>query len=535
MQYDIIIIGTGAGGSTIAHKLAPSGKKILILERGDFIPREKENWDPVEVAAKGRYRTKEKWFDKNNEAFEPYTHYCVGGNTKMYGAALLRLRQNDFKEVKHFDGVSPAWPINYNDLEKYYSEAEQLYSVHGHHGYDPTEPYSSTSYPFPALKMEDDMRELFTQFQSLGYHPFPCPIAVRIDENKKGASPVHLCNFDGFPDLTEAKADAHVVALQNALSHPNVTLMRNCLAEKLITDASGKRVVSVEVIHNSKKIILSADSIIVSCGAINSAALFLKSTNDKHPYGLANSSDQVGRNYMAHNNGALIVVSQKENRSQFQKAFGVADFYHGNDENKFPLGAIQLMGKTDYDTLNSLAKDVLPGMSAEEISTHSIDFWITAEDLPRAENRVTLTDDGSIKLSVTQANREAYNRLKTKLKSIISKIAEKDEEFKDAVYIGYDLGVSGVSHQNGTLRFGTDAQTSVLDVNCKTHDLENVYVVDASFFPSCGAVNPSLTIMANALRVGEHILKQVSPYALNNTNQSVKQEKNSSRMYLNLF
>ncbi len=536
-QYDIIIIGTGAGGGTIAHKLAPSGKKILILERGDFIPREKENWDPVEVATKGRYRTKEKWYDKNNEAFEPYTHYCVGGNTKMYGAALLRLRQSDFSEVQHFDGVSPAWPIKYNDLEKYYSQAEKMYSVHGTRGYDITEPYSSEAYPFPSLKMEPDMHELFLQFRALGYHPYPCPVAVRMDECIRGASPLRLSNFDGFPDLTEAKADAHVVAIREALTYSNVTLMTNCKAEKLMTDAAGKKVTSVVVNQNGVQQTISADTIIVSCGAINSAALFLNSANEKHPNGLANSSDQVGRNYMAHNNGALIVVSKKENRAQFQKAFGVADFYHATDEYKFPLGAIQLMGKTDYDTLAGLAKDVLPGMSAEEISTHSIDFWVTAEDLPRAENRVTLTDDGSIKLSVTQTNREAYDKLKSKLKSIIAEIAKKDEAFKDAVYIGYDLGVSGVSHQNGTMRFGTDPKTSVLDINCKTHDLENVYVVDASFFPSCGAVNPSLTIMANALRVGEHILSRLNISIKNNSKETVpvKEEKSSSRMYLNLF
>ncbi len=509
-HYDIIIIGTGAGGSTIAAKLAPSGKKILILERGDFIPREKENWDQKEVFSNSRYRKNvEEMLDKDNKPFAPFTHYCVGGNTKFYGAALLRLRESDFMEVKHYDGISPAWPISYNDLEHYYTEAEQMYSVHGERGHDITEPKASTPYPFPALKMESDMQELFKMVQTLGYHPFPCPIAVRLEEKNEGASPIQLSNFDGFPDLTEAKADAHVVALANALKYPNVQLLTNCYAEKLITDIHGKRVTSVLVKHNNNTEIFSCNTIIVSCGAINSAALMLRSANDNYPKGLANSSDQVGRNYMQHNNGALIVVSKKKNQSQFQKAFGIADFYHNADNSEFPLGAIQLMGKSDYETLLDLCKEVLPGKTAEELSMHSIDFWLTAEDLPSPDNRVTITTKGQIKLSLTQKNREAYNRLKEKMKSIITKIGEKDAAFNDAVFVGYDLGVSGVSHQNGTMRFGVNPKNSVLDVNCRAHDIENLYVVDASFFPSCGAVNPSLTIMANALRVGDYLLNNI--------------------------
>jgi choline dehydrogenase-like flavoprotein len=509
-HYDIIIIGTGAGGSTIARKLATSGKKILVMERGGFIPKEKENWDQQEVFGKGRYRSNvEQMYDKDNNLFAPFTHYCVGGNTKFYGAALLRLRESDFKEVKHFDGISPAWPINYDELEAYYTEAENLYSVHGERGHDVTEPVATADYPFPPLRMEDDMLALFGQLKSLGYHPFPCPVAVRLNENNRAISPLHLSNFDGFPDLTGAKADAQVVSLEGALKNDNVSLMVECYVEKLFTNEDGKKITGVMVKHQGTEKIITGDLVIVACGAINSAALMLRSANEHHPEGLANSSGQVGRNYMQHNNGALIVISNKENKAQFQKAFGLADFYHGSTDSAFPLGAIQLMGKSDYGTLQDLCKDILPGMSVEEISQHSIDFWLTAEDLPDENNRVTLADDGKIKLTLNQRNKEAYHRLKEKMKEIISEIGEKDEAFKNAVFTGYDLGVSGVSHQNGTMRFGIDPQKSVLDINCKAHDLENLYVVDSSFFPSCGAVNPSLTIMANALRVGDHILKNV--------------------------
>lgn len=506
-HYDFIIIGTGAGGGTIAKELSKSGKKILIIERGGFIPKEKENWDPDEVFSKGRYRPSEKWFDKDNQPFDPFTHYCVGGNTKMYGAALLRLRESDFQEVNHFGGVSPAWPVSYRDLEPYYTRAEYMYSVHGKRGADPTEPPSKSEYRFPPLVPEKSMEALYEQLLRLGYHPFHIPIAVRLgNENNKNESISRLSNFDGFPDLTESKADSHVVAIREALKSPQVTLLTHAYAEKLETDESGRMVSQVKVMKEGQELIFSADTIIVSCGAIQSAALMLRSANNSHPDGLANSSGLLGRNYMCHNNGALLAFSDKLNDAQFQKCFGITDFYHEADDSEYPLGTIQLMGKSDPETILGLAKDILPGKDFSYLTTHSIDFWLTSEDLPDPDNRVTLKDDGSIQLSYTPNNREAYNRIKSKLKKMFDELGAIDTDFRQVQFAGYDLGINGVSHQNGTMRFGTDPVSSVLDVNCKAHDLDNLYVVDASFFPSCGAVNPSLTIMANAIRVADHLI-----------------------------
>lgn len=503
-RYDIIIIGSGAGGSTLAYKLAPSGKKILILERGDFIPREKENWDAKEVFTNGRYRTTEKWFDKDDQPFSPYTHYAVGGNTKMYGAAMFRLRESDFKETGHFGGVSPAWPIQYEDLEPFYTEAENLYSVHGKRGIDPTEPKSKSPYPFPPLQHEASMQDLFDSIRGLGYSPFPLPIGVRLGENgKEGSSPVRLSNFDGFPDPTEAKADAHVVALREAMKTPHITLLTRAHVDKLVPDKSGKRISIVKVTRDGEQLSFEGGIVVLAAGAVNSAAILLRSGN------LANSSGLVGRNYMLHQNGCVINFSQKLNTAQFQKSFSLSDFYHKAEDSEFPLGTIQLMGKNDPDTVLSLAKEHLPEKTFKELSTHSIDFWITSEDLPDYNNQVTLRKDGSIKTIYTVNNREAYNRLKKKLYSILDKLAEKDPLYKNAVRVGYDLGVSGVSHQMGTLKFGKDPRTSVLDVNCKAHDLDNLFAVDASFFVSSGAFNPSLTIVANALRVGKHLLEEL--------------------------
>jgi choline dehydrogenase-like flavoprotein len=322
-------------------------------------------------------------------------------------------------------------------------------------------------------------------------------------------TPVVLENFDGFPDLTDSKADGQTMCLRPALVNKNVTLLTHAYVEKLDTDASGAKITKVITIVKGEKMIFSSDLVIVACGAVNSAALFLRSANGQHPNGLANSSGQVGRNLMLHHNGCLVAFTKKKNDCVFQKSLGIADFYHGADDSEFPLGEIQLMGRNDPDTIMWMGETLFPGKSYTGLKEMSIDFWLTAEDLPNAENRVTLREDGSIQVSYTRNNYAAYEKLKEKLKQIFEKLGETDPDYKDVKWGGYDLDISGMSHQNGTLRFGVDSSTSVLDLNCKAHDLDNLYVADASFFPSCGAFNPALTIAANALRVGDHIINNV--------------------------
>jgi choline dehydrogenase-like flavoprotein len=509
-HYDIIIIGTGTGGSTMAHKLATTGKRILILERGGFIPKEKENWDPHEVVTKGRYRPDEYWYDQDDKPFKPFIHYNVGGNSKMYGAALFRFRESDFKEVKHYGGISPAWPFGYEALAKYYTKAEKIYSVHGKRGSDPTEPPADNEYPQAALPYEPLIEDLDGKLKQLGLKPFPLPMGIKLPQDFTDTeAPVMLENFDGFPDLTDSKADGQVMCLRPALRNKNVTLLTHAFAKRLTTDDTGKKVQKVIAAVNGEQVIFSADIIIVACGAVNSAALMLRSANDKHPNGLANSSDQVGRNLMLHHNGCLVAFTNKKNDCVFQKSLGIADFYHGADDSEFPLGEIQLMGRNDPDTVLWLAEKLYPGKTYAELKEMTIDFWLTAEDLPHPDNRVTLKEDGCIKVSYTRTNYTAYEKLKEKLKHIFESLGELDPGYKDTKWNGYDLDITGMSHQNGTLRFGTDPSNSVLDLNCKAHDVDNLYVVDASFFPSCGAFNPALTIAANALRVGDHIIEEV--------------------------
>ncbi len=510
-KFDYIIIGTGAGGGTLAAKLAPSGRRILVLERGDFLPKEKENWDPLAVA-QGRYRTTEMWRDAAGTPFSPYQHYWVGGNTKMYGGALLRLRERDFEATEHFDGRSPEWPLRYADFEPWYAAAEQLYAVHGARGVDPTEPPAANGYPYPALPFEPRMAEVHAALRRLGYHPTPIPLAIRLpqDHNGRQNDRLHPELYDGYPDPTGAKGDSHVVGIQAALQYPNLTLLRNRKALRIDTDASGRRAVSVRVAHEGQEEVYQADTIVVACGAINSAALLLRSANARHPQGLANSSGLVGRHLMLHNNGVVLAYSAKPNPSTFQKAILLPDFYHGAPDSPHPLGAIQNMGKADPLLLADALGDELGknGKDAAHFAGHIIDFFITAEDLPMPHNRVLADAAGNIQLEYQANNLEAYRRLREKLIGIMDQVAESEGVGGSTRYFGFKLGIGGVSHQTGTCRFGHDPAQSVLDTNCKAHDLDNLYVVDTSFFPSSGAVNPALTAMANALRVGEHLLEK---------------------------
>jgi choline dehydrogenase-like flavoprotein len=421
--------------------------------------------------------------------------------------------------VQHYGGTSPEWPIKYDAYEPYYTIAEQLYSAHGKRGVDPTEPWTTSEYPLPPLSYEPLISELNESLEQLGLQPFPLPMGIKLPQDyTQTESAVMLENFDGFPDPTDSKADGHTMALRPALKNKNVTLITHAYVEKLDTDASGKRVSKVHTTIHGEKIIFDADMVIVACGAVNSAALMLRSANEKHPNGLANSSGQVGRNLMLHHNGCLVAfLKDKINDCVFQKSLGIADFYNGADDSEFPLGEIQLMGRNDEDTIIWLAEKIYPGKSYDELKQLTLDFWVTAEDLPSAENRVELTKDGQIKICYKRTNYTAYERLKNKLKEVLAKVGKLDDRFADIQWAGYDLDVSGMSHQNGTMRFGTDPATSVLDLNCRAHDVENLYVVDASFFVSCGAFNPSLTIAANALRVGDHILNDV--LKINSVNQ----------------
>jgi choline dehydrogenase-like flavoprotein len=513
-DYDVIVIGSGAGGGTLVNRLAGSGKRILLLERGDWLPREPQNWSAQEVFVDNRYVSEDTWYDAKGKAFQPQIHYFVGGATKLYGAALYRLRKEDFGEIQHHDGISPAWPISYDEMEPYYTEAEQLYQVHGARGEDPTEPEASAPYPFPAVSHEPRIQQLSDDLAAAGYRPFHAPCGVMLDEGDMPHSAcIRSATCDGFPCLLHAKSDAEVLAVRPALEHDNVTLLTNTTAISLGTDSEGTAVTEVVVEGAEGRETLTADIVVASCGAANTAKLLLASATDKHPNGLANGSDQVGRNYMFHNSQAVLALSKEPNPTVFQKTLGLNDFYLAGDEFDHPLGNIQMVGKSSapmYHGEKPLQTKLAPRFTLDEMALHAVDFWLSTEDLPMPENRVTLDGDGRVTLSYEFTNEVPKKELYGKLRSMLGEIGmHPDHLVPRHAYLKNEIPVAGVAHQAGTCRFGDDPATSVLDSDCRAHELDNLYVVDTSFFPSIGAVNPALTAMANALRVGDHLLARL--------------------------
>jgi choline dehydrogenase-like flavoprotein len=488
--FDVIIIGSGAGGGTILHALADTPARILVLERGDFIPQEEENWNPEAVWKQLRYQTKELWVDAAGRAFNPYSHYNVGGNSKFWGSVLYRLRREDFGELRHKDGVSPAWPIAYEDLAPYYDRAERLYQVHGEEGADPTDPPRGP-FPFPPVPHSTAMRAIVEQLGCFGLHPSPLPLGLL-----EGCVLCNTCN--SFACKVHAKSEADVCCVRPALQRPTVTLWTNACARRLLTNASGQKVEAVEVERNGEVVRVSAPLVIVSCGAVNSAALLLRSTSAAHPRGLANSSGLVGRRYMAH----LATMMQgfhpfRPNDTVFQKTVAINDFYLSGPRHEYPLGQIQSQGRT-HAVMAQTVVPWIPLWAYHAWVSRGVDWLAMSEDLPDPNNRVTIEADGRIRLHYRPNNLQAHRALVRETERILKRLGFW-------MVIKHSHGARNTTHQCGTLVFGTDPRASVLDPFCRTHDVSNLFVVDASFFPSSAAVNPALTIAAQALRVADHI------------------------------
>ena len=489
-RYDIVIIGSGAGGGTMAYALSDSSARILVVERGDFVPQEDENWNPEAVWKHLRYQTSERWLDDRGVPFRPYTHYNVGGNTKFWGSVLYRLRREDFQPLEHMEGVSPGWPIDYDTLEPYYEQAELLYQVHGQAGVDPTEPPRGP-YPFGPVAHSEGIAEIVDQLRQQGLHPSPLPLGIR-----DGCILCNTCN--SFACKVHGKSEADVCCVRPALDRRNVELWTNAFAKRLITNATGDKVVAVEVERDGRTVRVESSIVVVSCGAVNSAALLLRSGNDKHPNGLANSSGLVGRRYMAH----LATMMQgfhpfRKNATVFQKTVAINDFYFSGPGTKYPLGHIQSQGRTH----GVMAQTVVPQVPLswyEWWVARGVDWLAMSEDLPDADNRVTIDRDGRIQLIYHPNNLRAHRMLVNETRRILHRLGFWK-------VMTHSHGRKNTTHQCGTIVFGTDPRHSVLDPYCRSHDVENLFVVDASFFPSSAAVNPALTIAAQSLRVADHI------------------------------
>jgi choline dehydrogenase-like flavoprotein len=498
-RFDIVIIGTGAGGGTMARALAATGARILLVERGDVVPIEDENWSPRAVWEQLRYRTAERWLDSSDREFRPYTHYGIGGNTKYWGCVLYRLRREDFEEVEHEDGRSPAWPIDYDTLTPYYDEAERLYHVHGAAGLDPTEA-PRVPYPHPPVPHAPDMARIVQALEREGLHPSPLPLGLRDPGVDGGCILCDTCN--SFPCKLQAKSDAETCGVRPALAHDNVSLWTRSVALRILTNGGGTRVEAIEIDRQGERLRVETPLLIVSCGAVNSAALLLRSANDAHPTGLANASGLVGRRYMAH----LATMMQgfhpwRANGTVFQKTVAINDFYRSGPRRPFPLGQIQSQGRTHGVMAQAVGRTIVPGIPLWAYNAwvaRGVDWLVMSEDLPRDDNRVTLAPDGRIRLIYHPNNTGPHRALVRETRRILRRLGFW-------IVVAHSHHSTNTTHQCGTLCFGTDPAASVLDPFCRAHDVENLFVVDASFFPSSAAVNPGLTIVAQALRVADHI------------------------------
>ena len=516
-SYDVVVIGSGAGGASLAQRLAETGKSILILERGEYMPVEPENWDPKEVFLRHRYRSQEHWRDRGGRSFTPNIHYWVGGNTIFYGAALYRFRKSDFERTEHHGKkFSPAWPISYDDLADYYSEAEKLWAVRGKRGADLTDDAGAPEYPHAALTHDPEIARLKVQLEGFGLKPFEMPVAVDRHDDKPEDSPCIRCRTcGGYPCLREAKGDGRKM-VKRALRHDNVELVTGARVTRLETNGTGREISEVVYETSDGEARVRGDIVVLAAGAINSAALLLASANGQHENGLANGSDQVGRNYMFHTGSASLTFATHKIETDFPKTMAINDWYHGDPDGGFdyPMGHIQLLEYLHGDVLrgqidNTVPSWLFPRPVADFIGERILAFLVMTEDLPEQRNRVRLERDGTVKVDYWYNNLKAHKRLISRFHHYMTKSGRMCKCLR-----GYEARVDGIlpiygtAHQCGTLRMGADEKSSVVDANCRAHEIGNLYIADTSVFCSSAAVNPALTCIANALRVADTIAAQ---------------------------
>lgn len=502
MDTDVCIIGSGVGGSAVAWSLAPAGARVLVLERGEHLPREPENSDPEAVFGQLRYRTTDTWLDGAGKPFRPGQYYFVGGHTKFFGTAMFRFRKEDFGEVVHEEGVSPAWPITYDELAPWYDLAEELFQVHGKEGVDPCEPPRAKAFPYGPVPHEPVLARLEERMRQQGLQPFAMPASIGLHD---GGGCVRCSSCDAHPCRIDAKGDAETRLLRPAMRAPNVTLWTGSEVVKLETSDDGKRIVAAVVRRAGCEVRVTASLFVLSAGAINSAALLLRSASARYPDGLANGSGQVGRNYMNHNCTALMALDPRQvNATRFPKTVALNDFYFGDGAGGPPLGNLQMLGKLQPAMLRGVLPWAPAGVLAW-LARHSVDMYAMSEDLPHPDSRVRVTPSGQIQLDWHRTNLTPHRRLVQRAKRMLRRAGYP-------VVLSRPFGMDTPSHQCGTLRFGSDPASSVLDPWCRAWQLDNLYVVDASFFPSSAALNPALTIAAQALRVGAHLRTHLNSF-----------------------
>lgn len=488
LDADLIIVGSGIGGATLAAAVAPTGLKVIVLEKGERLVASAEARDDVAIFMHRHFASKEEWMGSDGKPFIAGNHYAVGGNSKFFGAVMYRFRDKDFRPRRHIGGITTGWPFGYDELEPWYSRAESLFRVRGATDQDPTEPRHSAPYAYPPVPDEPSMLEVRKRLAGAGVHPAALPLAIDIDAWLAGGP----TGWDAFPNTGAGKIDAETGPLADALRHPNVTLMTGAEVIRLESSTDGKTAVAAIVRTAGREIRLSARGFSLAAGAIQTSALLLRSASAVHSSGLANGSDQVGRNFMNHNSSALIAISPLlRNRSIYQKTLSFNDFYDADPITGYPLGNVQTLGRLTAAILKG-NRPTMPMGVARLLADFAFGWYLQSEDLANPESRVTLRDDGIV-MHWERTNVEAHRLLIERTRSVMRRAG-----FPIVLVHTFDRRTT--SHQCGTARLGSDPRTSVVNPGGRAHELDNLWITDASVLPTSAAVNPALTVAALALR-----------------------------------
>ena len=495
--FDVIVIGSGAAGGTLAGQLSRSGKRVLVLERGAAMPLADQNVADVDLFRKDRYHPGEQWFGTDGDPFSPQTIYALGGNTKIWGGVLERMRQKEFAGLQFQEGAAPAWELSYESFAPFYNRAEQLYRVHGEQGVDPSEPPRESAFPFQPKPIEPFMQELRLSLERQGLHPYLLPQSWS-------------------ESALDPTGDAELFGIDPARAQASVQVRERARVRRLHVNPSGTEVRGVEADIDGQCWLFNAHVVVLAAGAINTAEILLRSATEHHSRGLANGSDQVGRNLMKPQLTSIIQLAAEPNSGRYPRSLGITDYYWGDSNVSFPLGSIASGGGVLQDALFaesppvlSLVTKLMPNFGLEQLAARSVAWWAMSAVLPDPHNRLTLRGN-HLQIHYLPNNREAHDRLVYRWIDTL-KLVENDPAchvVKPApTHPRGEAPLTVMGSVCGTCRMGSNPATSVVDLNGRAHELSNLYIADASVFPSCPAVGIGLTVIANALRVGDHVLQ----------------------------
>ncbi|MGH6737044.1 MAG: GMC oxidoreductase [Methyloceanibacter sp.] len=468
-QYDVIIIGSGAGGGSVAYKLANAGKRVLLIEKGAFLPRDASTLDVRQVFVDGVFKNHVVWLDGKGDQFVPGEFYNVGGKTKWYGAALFRFRPVEFEAEQDYGLL--GWPFGYDELKPYYDEATDLLKI-------------------TAFKNEPELQALLDKIITAdpGWQLHPLPLGLSHDIINH---PEEAKHFDGFASPSGLKSDSERNLIDHIRDRPNFTLLAGDPVSELVSAPGDPRtIVGVTCADGST---YEAETTVLAAGAMTSPRIL---QDHLHASGLAlPCGDLVGANFKMHINSAVLGFSPFKDHDVLRKT---AVLY--ND--KFPHSSMQCLGWIDPELLAVQAPPLTPGFIDKFLGTRAIGFWATTEDSSSPQNRIISGGPGGKPIMDY-----SLDRIPHAVKEHHALIDAWIERLLAAGLLGVDkyMGMAGTAHALGSLVTGTDPKTSVVDPHGKVHGMERLYVGDGSPLPRASRVNPSLTIYAWGLRLGDHL------------------------------